>query len=142
MPQEPSAPYRPSVPSTPVQDEADEKDKNGTLLTGRAVWNGYLAGCAVFADIDGNLEWNQGEPGVLTTPFGEWSLRAPAGVEVCIWFRVNFKSRMCYFHVNTVFEHYDYCNRFTLCITMCFDLSFRLCWILHHDHPVVTSSLA
>lgn len=52
-------------------------------VSGKAVWNGYLAGCAIFGDMNGDRKWNQGEPGSLTSPNGDWSFQASQDVEVC-----------------------------------------------------------
>ncbi|GMH40369.1 hypothetical protein BSKO_08273 [Bryopsis sp. KO-2023] len=73
----------PTTPSVPTIEEEEDSEK-GVFISGRAVWNGYLEDCAVFGDINGNMEWDSGEPGVLTARFGKWGFEAPEGVEIVL----------------------------------------------------------
>lgn len=87
IPQNTSAPEVPLLPPTeaaPTGTGSGEEDSTEVVVSGKAVWNGYLAGCAVFSDLDGDLQWDQEEPGVLTTIHGDWSFSAPRGVEIVV----------------------------------------------------------
>ena len=43
-------------------------------LSGKAMYVGYLRGCTVYADLDGDLEQGEGEPTSTTDAYGGWSL--------------------------------------------------------------------
>jgi len=57
-------------------------------LSGKAMYVGYLKGCTVYADLDGDLQQGEGEPTSTTDAYGGWSLEveedAQAHAEVLV----------------------------------------------------------
>lgn len=72
----------PKTVGSSLVETASSPSKGPVTLSGKAVWNGYLAGCAIFGDMNGDRKWNQGEPGSLTSPSGAWSFQTVDDVEV------------------------------------------------------------
>ena len=50
-------------------------------LSGKAMYVGYLKGCTVYADLNGDLEHNEGEPQSTTGEYGGWSLTVPEAAQ-------------------------------------------------------------
>jgi hypothetical protein len=50
-------------------------------LSGKAVYVGYLKACTVYADLNGDLEHNEGEPQSTTGEYGGWSLTVPEAAQ-------------------------------------------------------------
>ena len=50
-------------------------------LSGKAMYVGYLKACTVYADLNGDLEHNEGEPQSTTGEYGGWSLTVPEAAQ-------------------------------------------------------------
>ena len=50
-------------------------------LSGKAMYVGYLKGCTVYADLNGDLKHNEGEPTSTTGKYGGWSLTLPEAAQ-------------------------------------------------------------
>ena len=50
-------------------------------LSGKAMYVGYLKACTVYADLNGDMEHNEGEPESTTGEYGGWSLTVPEAAQ-------------------------------------------------------------
>ena len=50
-------------------------------LSGKAIYVGYLKACTVYADLNGDMEHNEGEPESTTGEYGGWSLTVPEAAQ-------------------------------------------------------------
>ena len=50
-------------------------------LSGKAMYVGYLNGCTIYADLNGDLEHSEGEPKSTTGKYGGWSLTVPEAAQ-------------------------------------------------------------
>ena len=50
-------------------------------LSGKAMYVGYLKGCTIYADLNGDLEHSEGEPKSTTGEYGGWSLTVPEAAQ-------------------------------------------------------------
>jgi len=68
----PSPPSPPPPPPPPAM----------TSLSGTAYYAGYLSGCTVYLDVDGNGVFHQSEPTAVTTAFGKFEMSFRTALDV------------------------------------------------------------